>query len=247
MSASDEKKGRSPHPASSTSGAPEAPTPEELREAEELSRALERGEDSMSELLLAALHPSDIDDDVHERILEAALARMPSKKGSEEPEPTPRETADATALREALEAAPRADGTGPSHGLADLARALKNAHDPKPIPELRNEALLRPALRMATRTQSRRVLAGAFVSALALAAGVFLWFRKGPPPDESANIAPASQDALLPGMIEARSTTDLFQREDFPQEGGESSRIDRISQSRASDLRNNRFVSWGVP
>lgn len=220
-------------------------TPEEERQAEALSRSLERGGDSFAGLLSAAVRPGDLDADVHERILMQALEKMPlvtSVTAADEPRATPREIADADRLREALDADPRGDA--PTHPLADLARATRHAHAPRPISEIRNEALLRPALRAPSRAQTRRFFGVTIAGALAAAAALFVWVQDAPDRQPAAT-APA--DPFLPGMVEKRSTTELFEREDFPQTGGETSRIDRITTSRQSDLRNNRFVAWGVP
>jgi hypothetical protein len=83
---------------------------------------------------------------------------------------------------------------------------------------------------------------GLFVSAAAV---LLVWLtRPAPAPTEATLPAP---QPFLPGMVETRSTTSLFTPEDFPREGGQSSRIDRIASERSADLRTNRFVAWGVP
>jgi hypothetical protein len=54
-------------------------------------------------------------------------------------------------------------------------------------------------------------------------------------------------DAPRADLVPARSTLELFDpAEPFPREGEETSRIDRIAGARASDLRKNRYATWGV-
>lgn len=226
------------------------PSAEEELAARELAAALAEGDDPLGEALMAALRPKDLDPDVHERILEAALAGRSAASAPEEPQASPAEATDAARLRDALEATAGeagrpADGVGVIHPLAELARAVKNAHAPRPLAELRNEALLRPALRAPTRTAARRTLGGVVVTALAIAAGLLFYVRGRDQHVPAAAVAPAG-DAFLPGMVEQRTTAPLFQQEDFPLEGGQTPRIDRITQARSSDLRNNRFVAWGI-
>jgi len=226
------------------------PTKDEEREAEERREALNEGRDPLGAQLLAAVRPMDLPDEVHEQILARALAlgvASPPLHAEKTVMPAPAviaahdEQAAATRLRDALAGIP------PANELASLAHALKNAHAPSSISEIRNEGLLRPALRQPSRRANRfATVAGA----LAVAAGIFgLWLvDRQDPPGAAANLPPGTtQTELLPGMAPSRTTTDLFQTEDFPQTGGQSSRIDAITQSRRSDLRKNRFVSWGVP
>src|SRR5688500_5510395 len=122
-------------------------------------------------MLAAAVRPADLSDDEHDRILEAALARVPEKKTAQprmavgpEPAATEAEKTDAARLRVALEADAR--DAAAHHPLAELARATRNAHSPKGIDDIRNETLLRPALRAPTRSQSRRFITASIAGAL---------------------------------------------------------------------------------
>jgi hypothetical protein len=222
------------------------PTPDEERAARELAEALAEGHDPLGEALMSALRPGELDDDVHERILEAALSGKAAALATPEPLATPKEAAEAARLRDSLARDAGADGVGVGHPLAELARAVKNAHEPRPIAQLRNEALLRPALRAPTRSQARRTLSGVVVTALAIAAGLFLYVRGREQHAPQAHVAPPDVELFLPGMVEERTTAPMFEREDFPPEGGHTTRIDRITEARSSDLRQNRFVSWGI-
>lgn len=223
---------------------------EEQREAEQRRDALREGRDALGAQLIAAIRPTDLSDEVHELILARALGlAAPAVAGADEvtPAPSALETAAATRLRDALAGELLADDGAAETELASLADALKNAHEPRGIPDIRSEALLRPALRMPSRRANRFA---SVVGALAVAAGIFgLWLvNRPPPPGEAAQLPAAEAGAeLLPGMAPSRSTTNLFAPEDFPQTGGESSRIDTIARARQADLRKNRFVSWGVP
>lgn len=239
-------------------------TAEEREEAARLRDALEldidaplRGDaaDSMAGLLSAALRPGELDDDIHEQILAKALgipagstAAAPREAMASEPPADAAETRAAGELRDAL-ATRAAD-----HPLVGIAHALKNAHAPRAIDDIKNETLLRPALKLSSLGARRRLAMGAVVGALAVAAGFLGLYITQPgmfsPPSSApaAAVAPqAPADAFLPGMVEVHSTSELFQPEDFPRTGGATSRIDRISQARQADLRQNRFAAWGLP
>ncbi len=232
-----------------------APTEAELFEAEVAARELEEGLDAFSEMLVSSYRPHEIEDDVHERILARALgsdagsgSRAPAAPLAPEAPATEPERRDAERLRRALEV----KDEGPDaevHPLAAVARALKHAHDPAGISELRNEALLRPALKRGSSAKRTGYVAVTIVSAVAIAAGFFGLFMRSPAPkeDPSAMNAPAPRMEIMPGMFESRSTTELFSEPDFPREGGVRERIDRISATRNAELRENRFVEWGVP
>lgn len=238
-------------------GAPEDPSSahaDEIGEAQERRDALGAGRDPFVAMLAAAVRPTDLSDDEHDRLVEAALARMPAKKvlraaepEKAEPVATEAEKVDAALLRTALEADPR--DVASHHPLAELARATRNAHSPRAIDDIRNEALLRPALRAPTRSQSRRFITASIAGALAVAAGVFGLYLRKPAQDTPAASADSRPQQLQyePGMTEVRSTTEMFVQEDFPKTGGERSRIDKITEKRNSELRDNRFVAWGVP
>ncbi|MBI5533215.1 MAG: hypothetical protein HY898_10890 [Deltaproteobacteria bacterium] len=142
------------------------------------------------------------------------------------PDPTPEEVREAQALREALE------GHG-EHELAELAGALKFAHDPPEIDPALNETLVRAAIARAHRSGSRVVyVAFGAATALALAAAVALLVTRG-------GVERAPELAL------SRSTQSLFDAP-FPRQGGTSARVDRIAEARARDYRANLFARMGV-
>ncbi len=240
---SEERDRKAPGPADLP--AEERAEADELRHAESLRDALAAGRDSTSALLLAAMQPAELDEDVHERLLARALGGSATGTSPAESPAAPAEQRAAEELRDALADA-RSD-----HPLAQVARALKHAHAPGEIAELRHEGLLRPALRQSSKAARRFGTVLGFGAALAVAASVLGLYltnadRGGPPASQAqAPSTPASE--FLPGMVEVRSTRDLFGQEDFPRTGGASERMDRISRARASDLRQNRYTRWGVP
>jgi hypothetical protein len=151
--------------------------------------------------------------------------------------PTAEEIAEAEALREAL--------ANPSHAhaAADFARSVALAHAPPALSPQAHRAILqrsfvrgevRRAGANAKRTRATFIVAGGLAMAAAIAIVV------GRPSASS----PSPEVAMAP-MAPARSTQPLF-REPFARQGGESARIDRIASARESDLRDNRFASWGV-
>ncbi|NUO51316.1 MAG: hypothetical protein HOV80_20870 [Polyangiaceae bacterium] len=219
-----------------------SPSADERRGADDRRAAVDRGADPVAELLAAAIRPTDLADDVHERILARALGGAFEETQAPEPEATQPEIRAAEVLRRALEAPP---AEREAHELGALASALRAAHDPRPITEIRNEALLRPALRSTGRIGSRALYAAA-AGVLALAASMMLYLK---PSGDSAPAPSASMktEQLPEGMVEARSTAPLFTVDDFPQGGGKTSdRADRIAGARSADLRNNRYLAWGV-
>jgi len=216
---------------------------EEQARADEQRRAVDDKSDAVVALLAAAVSPRDLDDEAHDRILAQALgaeALLPAVV--EEAPADAAEIKAADGLRRALDGSP-ADRA--EHPLASLAGALRAAHAPGSIAEIRNEALLRPALR-GRAGGGPRVLYGAVAGALALAAGIAgLWIS-------GASDGPDTPAASLDGMVEVRSTAPLFSVEDFPQGMGPdrkdttSERIDKITSARSADLRNNRYRAWGL-
>ncbi|MFO0755440.1 MAG: hypothetical protein U0359_03055 [Byssovorax sp.] len=237
----------SPPPA----GADEPPfSAEELRDAEALRDAIDRGADPLSSALRAAHAPGDLDAGDLDAILARAL-------GEGDAPPTRAEQALADSLRDAL------DGRGALREEHLSAADLRAAHRPGEIDPERNEALIRRAIAAPSATTSAKVLpfrrraiaitASALPLVAALAAGVALMIQRAEPPREAASVAaPAPPSAGLAAaarasLIRSRSTDDLFDpAEKFPVSGEESARIDRIALARASDLRQNRFAAWGV-
>lgn len=218
------------------------PTADERDRAEARRDAVEEGADDLVQALVASSRPRDIDAALHERILAKALGVDGSE---EEPEPTAGERADATMLRRLLDgdATDLDDRLGP---LVSLFLALKNAYAPRALDDVSGERILRPALAAASLRTRRAAVVIAFSAAIAVAAGVAALFFRDPGGGGGQSAQPSA--ALMPGMVEARSTEELFGPDDFAQGAEQTTeRIDRISSSREADLRNNRFVAWGVP
>ncbi|MFO0551920.1 MAG: hypothetical protein U0271_26275 [Polyangiaceae bacterium] len=221
-------------------------SPEELEDG-----ALEGTVDPMVAMLLAATAPSELDDDVHERILARALGATLDEAA--EPPASPAEERAAASLRDAFTLV--AERRVVEHALARLAVALQNAYAPRALPELRNEALVKSAL--SSGVANRRAVFGTVVGVLALAAAfAAFWLRSpktapvqhDPRPQAQLESPPALREApaYVPGMVERRSTASMFQKEDFPRSGGTTQRIDRINEARQADLRKNQFLSWGI-
>lgn len=244
---------------------------DEREQASVLRDALDDGADPISGLLSAALRPGELDDEIHEKILAKALGLTVSTGGAAlrddsvagAPEAhdvdlrsNAAETRAAAELRDALDVLdgrPRLETRAADHPLVGIAYALKHAHAPRPIDDIKNEALLRPALKLSSLASRRRVAFGAVLGTLAVAAAFLGLYATQPAmfgartEAPAAALAPPPPDSFVPGMVEVHSTSELFQPEDFPRTGGATSRIDRISQARQADLRQNRFASWGLP
>ena len=231
-----------PPPAADALGDRDEPpfTEEELREADALRGSLERGGDPLAASLQAAYRPAQLASDDLEAILARAL-------GEEDAPPTRIELEGAARLRVALE------GGGELEGEAALLGDLRAAHRPASISPARNEELVARAVASAQRAPTsisrfRRALPATMATltgVVALAAGFALLMQTqsfAPPPTASRPAAAAAAAAL----ILSRSTDDLFDPAEKFEVGRSSSRIDRIASARSSDLRRNRFASWGV-
>jgi hypothetical protein len=185
---------------------------------EELERELELS-------LRAAWSPGAIDPARHEALLELALEDPLAPASAEE-------LVESDRLRRALEG----DGNHPHLGLA---RALAAASRPA-LPE---RALPVPEVPPApARGRVVYVAFGAASAVFAAAAAVALLvggLRRSEPQAASAPalIAPAA-------LATSRSSSALFQ-EPFTLEGT-TARIDRITSARERELRQNRYLAWGV-
>lgn len=148
---------------------------------------------------------------------------------------------DIEASEDARELALALDERRTDHRLAELAGALRAAHASGTIHDLALERVLQRALPRKTRNTS--VIVGALVAlaaGLALFFGSWSWLQTSP--------TGHAQAGMVAALIQSRSTQDLFDPgEPFPARGGESDRIGKIVSARASDLRQNRFMEWGVP
>jgi hypothetical protein len=123
-----------------------------------------------------------------------------------------------------------------SNESADLARALKNAHEPSEIDAREHAAIVERAIVRGFAARRGRVIRVAFGVGVVFAAAAAIALIVGKPR------MPQGEDVQL---AVARTTQPLF-TEPFAKSGGESARIDRIAMARASDLRENRFAKWGV-
>lgn len=220
------------------SSLPDEPPPSarELAAAEELRALLERGDHELVDVLRAAYEPADLDESENDALINRALGIGPSDAPATNSE---REAADR--LREAIRHPHSEDRDEPQIEMLD---ALVAAHRPKGIDPLRNELLITRALKGSSqRTVQRRVVpvvTAAILGVAAMAAGISLYLQGSGASSETANVT-------APALQRSRSTTNLFDAATpFPRVGGESARMDRISNARAADLRNNRFALWGV-
>ncbi len=132
-------------------------------------------------------------------------------------------------LRQSLE-------SGDANDDADFLRALSLAHDPRELDAAENKRLVKAAIDrpVARKSNVVRVMFGV-TTAIALAASVVLYFNS------QHTEAPVARVELVP----VRSTQRLFDKP-FEAKSSASARIDRIASARESDLRENRFIRWGV-
>lgn len=166
---------------------------------------------------------------------------------SDEPDPpqpeapvTDEETAQAEELRARLDARePLVDAraqVGPVVHDAEWLRALATAWSPRDLPREAHRALVDQALSRMSAPRPRQRAARAWVGALAALAAtlcVTLWVQH--------RQAPRTVEARF--LAVRRSTQPLFTAH-FPAFGGETARIDRITMTRLSDLRDNEFARW---
>lgn len=146
-----------------------------------------------------------------------------------DPPPSAQELAEAQRLARALEGQEE-------HLLAPFAEALRAAHAPAPLDPARNEELIVQALADAQRggqVLSFRTRRWAWVGLLAAAACLALVLGR------------SLRRPVPVALTASRSTQELF-TEQFPRQGGHSARVDRISEARSRELRENRFARWGV-
>jgi hypothetical protein len=134
---------------------------EELAAAEELRRAMERGDEPIARALRAAVEPAPLPAGDLDAILARAL-------GDEDAAPTAVEQAEAERLRVALEesdaqragrlvAGPGARAALPEESTAATAVALRAAWAPSPIGAARNDALVSKALGSASEGKGSHV------------------------------------------------------------------------------------------
>ena len=190
--------------------------PEEQEEL--LSPELER---ELELALRAAWHPAEIDPARHEQLLELALEDPLAPATAEE-------MVESERLRQALE------GEG-DHPHLDLARALQAATRPAPPPRALPVPDARPRVIYVAFGATTALLAAA--AALALVIGSLSSKDAAPQSAAQAPLAPAA-------LSVSRSSAALFQ-EPFTLEGT-TARMDRIASTRERELRQNRYLAWGV-
>jgi len=144
-----------------------------------------------------------------------------------EPPPTDEELAESERLRRELEVK---DSTHPG---AELARALRNAVDPRPLDPFTHRRILDQAVpKHSYRWYQRAEIYIAFAAAAAVLIAFFSLRTQSEAPRAAALVHPHSTQALF--------------KDAFPKEGETSKRMDAIVASRNRDLRNNRYARWGV-
>jgi hypothetical protein len=130
---------------------------------------------------------------------------------------------------------------GGGNPVAELAVALRCAHQPRAIDEL----ALERALRRGFGRGRERTMVPIVAAMVAVAAAVALWFVSTSPVHEGSGRA--AEAAARAALIAPHSTDALFEPSTpFPATGGESERLEKIVSARATDLRANRFARWGV-
>ncbi len=185
-------------------------------------------ERALGAALRAAWAPAELDAELNEMLIEAAL---------EDPlaPPTEDELVQSERLRQALE------GEG-AHPDVDLARALAAAAAPR---ELGREPAERIA-REAVKPERSNVILVAFGTvatvAVAAAAAIMLFVH---PLDRAAAPATAMAPAATIPLAQSRSTAPLFNRQAFETQNA-TARIDRIAAARGRELRDNQYAMWGL-
>lgn len=207
---------------------------------------------AFSEALAAALRPSDIDPDKHEEILARVLGLGDDEASADdaiasEPAADEAELKRSSLLASLLESdLSRVDGSNPELlRLALLARALRLAYEPTAIDDVAHQRVLGAGLKTPTRVAARRTVVGAVFVLVAAAAAIFgLYVQQPKTTPDPATAMRATPQAPL---IEARTSTDLFDpMTPFDRSGGTTERVDKITTTRASELRDNQFTAWGV-
>lgn len=209
------------------------------------------GEDALAQALRAAYGlGAPLSEDVHEAMLDRALAGGGASRREVPDDERPADPAElraAETLRDALEGKAAAEDPE-TRALVALARALSAAYQPRPLDEIRHQAVLgRHVGRPRDRRRSVQTASGVLLALAAAAAAVFgLRLQPAEPPAPAAELQPTELSSSA-SLAVSRSTQELFDAaEPFVRSGGTSARVDRIAKARASDLRGNRFARWGV-
>jgi hypothetical protein len=201
----------------------------ELDQDSELTALLDADEErELAAALKAAFDPEPLAPERHAELLALAL---------EDPFAPP----DADELRESERLRVALEQGDETHPDAALARALRSALRPEALPDGVPRALL-PADEPA---QGRGSVVYASFGALALAAAAAFGFLLTRPEPASLAVSAAKVAAPARSFARSRTTGELF---DAPfAANGATERIDRIASSRARELRENRYLAWGLP
>ncbi len=206
--------------------------PQDRPENEPFEALDPRVETELAEALRAAYAPAPLSSERHRQIVANAL---------EDPlaPPSADELAESARLRAAL------DSGDETHPDVALAAALKSASAPAPVDAA---AVARARERLTGHATPGRVIYVAFGGlALAAAAAFALVMMRPQTASELAGAKPGAaleQAAGAPLMARSRTTDALFSERFEP--GKTTSRVDRIALARAHELRENRYVAWGV-
>ncbi|HEV8246704.1 MAG TPA: hypothetical protein VGP93_13090 [Polyangiaceae bacterium] len=189
----------------------------------ELDPELER---ALTLALRSAWQPAELDPERHERLLELAL---------EDPlaPPSAEEVTESERLRDALEG-------GSEHPDLGLVRALSAATGAGRATQPKFDLAALPEAESQTKNRGRLIYVAFGAASAALAAAAALALVVSSLSDRSAPSASRAPAAIST----SRSSAPLF-REPFTVEGT-TARIDRITSERERELRQNRYVAWGV-
>jgi hypothetical protein len=126
--------------------------------------------------------------------------------------------------------------------LAQLARALRLAYAPTKLDEVTHQRILQAGLKTPSRVAARRTITAAVFVLVAAAAAIFgLFIDRRPSP------APSTAMHRTGAFVDARSSVDLFDpMKPFDREKGTTERVDKITTTRSSELRDNLFNAWGI-
>ena len=205
-----------------------------MSQAEEEDLPLSAQEEAeLLEALEAALRPTELAEDVNERLIESAL---------EDPlaPPSEQELVESARLRDAVE-------QGTPHEDAGMLAALRAPFAEPSDDDVGEAAALRAleaALGAAPKSERRRsnvvyAVFGASSAIVAAAAAALLFL-----PALSKSGAPAAS-ADAGALVKPHSTAPLFT--DRFETGDTTARMDLIATTHGHDLRDNRYAAWGVP
>lgn len=190
--------------------------------------------DSLLNAIGSAASPEALDPHRHAQLLKAALS--PSGNSAQIVDdplapPSANELIAAAATRKGLEANPLVSllraAYAPSELAPDSARSILDSTLKSPAPLTLHNARARSAT---------------FWGVLAVAAAAVLWVARATQPHLDG-LNPSGQSQL--NLAQSRTTRSLFS-ESFAHSSA-SERIDRIAQVRQRELRNNRYLMWGLP